>query len=92
MCGPVLDFEWEGFWVDAWGFWGDGFGVWVRVRMSMNGESKRSGSIRCGETREEGIRVHTGPRATIFATHVIGKKTANQNKSSQTSRKNRNRT
>ena len=59
--------------------------------MPMNGWDGRSGSMHYGWAREEVMRVSMVPLATIFVTHDISKKTANQNKPQQTSRNKRKR-
>ena len=57
------------------------------ARVSMNGGGLRNESFQYGWGRKEGMRVLTGVGATIFATHIKSKKTANKKEQQQTSKK-----
>ena len=55
--------------------------------MPMNGGDGRSGSMHYGGTREEGTRVSTGARATIFATDGNSRKQQTKKKNKKPARK-----
>ena len=59
--------------------------------MPMNGEYGRSGSMKYGGARAEGIGVSTGARATIFVTGDEQQENTNQKEEQQTSKKNANK-